>query len=160
MALLPLHRETLERPSLPHSRPCSRGEGWGASSPTWPSNEEDSSWISQLASANQHREPRQAIPLNHREQKEGVLSQWYLAPELFQPSGTSLSRFLTPCSDFQKPRHSGPWGTLDLPPSRLALPHVGLSLGSRSRGYVIQQAWMRMGPSMQHALNSECALLH
>lgn len=89
--------------------------------------------------ANQHREPRQAIPLNHREQKEGVVSQGYLAPGLFQPSGSSLFRFLTPCSDFQKPRHwplghPGPFRVMTGPAMRRTVPGGLGAQGCHSAG--------------------------
>lgn len=138
-----------KRLSLPHSRPCS-----GRPHPAQPGSPVSKAPLGFPSGpqANQHRKPRQAIPLNHMEWKKGVCSQWYLGTELFQPSGSSLSRFLTPFNDFQKPGHFGPWGIsnfpiIPLPDSCWNVPGV-LGVG----GHVIQLAWMSTGPSFQQAL--------
>lgn len=129
------------------------------SSPAWLSSEEGPSWISQWASGKPTQKTQASNPLNHMEWKKGVCSQWYLGTELFQPSGSSLSRFLTPFNDFQKPGHFGPWGIsnfpiIPLPDSCWNVPGV-LGVG----GHVIQLAWMSTGPSFQQALNSEHKLI-
>lgn len=102
--------------------------------------------------ANQLREPRPGITLNHMR---------YLGPELSNPLAFVCSRFLAPFSDFQQPCHSGPWGTLDIFPSLHSLPNVGLSLtclspwqSGEQRGHVIQLTRMSTGPSTQWGLKS------
>ena len=80
--------------------------------------------MSQFAS----RKPTQGIAFSNTKWKTGVCGQGYRGPELFQPSGSSLSGSLAPFGDLQQPSHSGPWGTLDLSPLSLVLARAGLSL--------------------------------